>query len=307
MKISRTLAYLGYLFARTVPSGQKNHATPINFIGKKMGLGSRVAAATLKQRYSAKTASAQQVTGKKTINMPRKKTNQEEDIDSWLPPAQTYLTKINFDLKCKNERQRQFVRLINSKDITICAGPAGTGKTYVACAEALKLLAKKPDIYRKIIIVKSVTVLEGEEIGFLKGTMKEKMEPYMISFMDNFHKIIGKELTRSLEAQELIEIVPLAYIRGRSIDNTIIIVDEAQNISLKNMRSTMTRLGENSKMIIVGDTKQIDIRKNEISSLEKVVHFFNDIEEIGIMEFHREDIVRNPLIIKIEEVFERNS
>ncbi len=244
---------------------------------------------------------------KNTNHMPRKKTNQDENVDSWLPPAQTYLTKINFDLKCKNERQRQFVRLINSKDITICAGPAGTGKTYVACAEALKLLSKRPDVYRKIIIVKSVTVLEGEEIGFLKGTMKEKMEPYMISFMDNFHKIIGKELTRSLEAQELIEIMPLAYIRGRSIDNTIIIVDEAQNISLKNMRSTMTRLGENSKMIIVGDTKQIDIRKNEVSSLEKVVHYFKDIEEIGIMEFHREDIVRNPLIIKIEEVFERNS
>ena len=102
--------------------------------------------------------------------------------------------------------------------------------------------------------------------------MKEKMEPFMISFMDNFHKLIGKELTRNLDSQELIEIMPLAYIRGRSIDNTIIIVDEAQNISLKNMRSTMTRLGENSKMIIVGDTRQIDIGKNEISSLEKVVN-----------------------------------
>jgi phosphate starvation-inducible PhoH-like protein len=224
-----------------------------------------------------------------------------------LSPAQNALTRINFDLKCKNERQKQFVKLINSKDITICAGPAGTGKTYVACAEALKLLAKRSDLYKKIIIVKSVTVLEGEEIGFLKGTMKEKMEPYMISFMDNFHKIIGKDLTRSLEGQELIEIMPLAYIRGRSIDNTIIIVDEAQNISLKNMRSTMTRLGENSKMIIVGDTRQIDIKKNEVSSLDKVVQFFQGVEEIGIMEFQREDIVRNPLIIKIEEIFEKNS
>lgn len=177
--------------------------------------------------------------------MSRKKSNQDENIESWLSPAQNTLTKLTFDLKCKNERQKQFIKLIDNKDIVICAGPAGTGKTYVACAEALRLLAKRSDIYKKIIIVKSVTVLEGEEIGFLKGTMKEKMEPYMISFMDNFHKIIGKELTRSMEAQELIEIMPLAYIRGRSIDNTIIIVDEAQNISLKNMRSTMTRLGEN--------------------------------------------------------------
>ena len=239
--------------------------------------------------------------------MSRRKTNQDENFESWLSPAQNSLTKLTFDLKCKNERQKQFVKLIDSKDIVICAGPAGTGKTYVACAEALKLLAKRSDLYKKIIIVKSVTVLEGEEIGFLKGTMKEKMEPYMISFMDNFHKIIGKELTRSMEAQELIEIMPLAYIRGRSIDNTIIIVDEAQNISLKNMRSTMTRLGENSKMIIVGDTRQIDIKKNEVSSLEKVVQFFSNVDEIGIMEFHREDIVRNPLIIKIEEIFEKNS
>jgi phosphate starvation-inducible PhoH-like protein len=239
--------------------------------------------------------------------MTRKKSNHDENIESWLTPAQSSLTRINFDLKCKNERQKQFVKLINAKDIVICAGPAGTGKTYIACAEALKLLAKQSHQYKKIIIVKSVTVLEGEEIGFLKGTMKEKMEPFMISFMDNFHKIIGKELTKSLEAQELIEIMPLAYIRGRSIDNTIIIVDEAQNISLKNMRSTMTRLGDNSKMIIVGDTRQIDIGKKEVSSLEKVVQYFNDVDEIGIMEFHREDIVRNPLIIKIEEIFENNS
>jgi phosphate starvation-inducible PhoH-like protein len=237
--------------------------------------------------------------------MPRKP-RATEDIENWLSPAQATLTKLRIDLKCKNERQKEFIRLINKKEITICAGPAGTGKTYVACAEALRLLATKPEIYKKIIIVKSVTVLEGEEIGFLKGTMKEKMEPFMFSFMDNFHKLVGKELTRNLENQELIEIMPLAYIRGRSIDNTIIIVDEAQNISLKNMRSTMTRLGENSKMIIVGDTRQIDIRKNEISSLEKVVNYFQGIEEIGIMEFQKEDIVRNPLIIKIEEVFDNN-
>ena len=238
--------------------------------------------------------------------MPRKKVYQEEDLGSWAPPSLNLLNKIKVDVKCKNDRQKNFTRLINSKDITICAGPAGTGKTYIACAEALRLLTTECSQYHKILIVKSVTVLEGEEIGFLKGTMKEKMEPFMISFMDNFHKIIGKDFSKMLETQEFIEIMPLAYVRGRSIDNSIIIVDEAQNISLKNIRSVMTRLGENSKMIIIGDTKQIDMRKSEASSLEKVLDYFQDIPEIGIMEFRKEDIVRNPLIIKIEEVFERN-
>lgn len=220
---------------------------------------------------------------------------------------QKSLLNFNIDLRCKNERQKEFVKLINNKEIVICAGPAGTGKTYVACAEALRLLSKNPEKYKKILIVKSVTVLEGEDIGFLKGTMKEKMEPYMLSFMDNFYKIIGKETTKNLEAQEIIEVLPLAYIHGRSIDNTIIIVDESQNISAKNMRLTLTRLGENSKMIIVGDTRQIDLRKTENSSLEKIMNYFKDVDEIGITEFHKEDIVRNPLIIKIEEIFDKNS
>lgn len=235
--------------------------------------------------------------------MSRKKV-QPEDNEIWIPPTQSLLAKVKFVLKCKNDRQKQFIRLINSKDITICAGPAGTGKTFVACAEALRMLTTETSRYKKILIVKSVTVLEGEDVGYLKGSLKEKMEPYMMSFMDNFEKLIGKDLTKSLEGHELIEILPLAYVRGRSIDNTIIIVDEAQNISLKNMRSTMTRLGENSKMIIVGDTKQIDIRKSEVSSLDKVMRYFKDVSEIGVMEFHREDIVRHPLIIKIEEIFD---
>jgi phosphate starvation-inducible PhoH-like protein len=230
----------------------------------------------------------------------------EEDLVKELKPQERLLTKINVNLKCKNDRQKNFIRLINKHDIVVCAGPAGTGKTFVACAEALKLLTSQNHKYKKIIIVKSVTVLEGEEIGFLKGTMKEKMEPFMISFLDNFHKLIGKELTGTMLNCEMIEVLPLAYVRGRSIDNAIIIVDEAQNISLKNMRSTMTRLGEDSKIIITGDTKQIDMRAGNVSSLEKVVQYFTPMEEVGIMEFGREDIVRNPLIIKIEEIFEKH-
>jgi phosphate starvation-inducible PhoH-like protein len=233
--------------------------------------------------------------------MPRKKP-QVTEYKPELTPQQRALTKLNISLKCKTENQKNFVKLIDKNQIIIAAGPAGTGKTYVACACALHLLAR--GLYKKVIVAKSVTVLEGEDIGFLKGNMREKMEPIMVSFMDNFYKIIGKQLTQELENLELIEITPLAYIRGRSIDDSIIIVDEAQNITMKNMRSSMTRIGDNSKLIIMGDTKQIDLAKKESSSLARIVKMFANVNDIGVVEFGREDIVRNPLIIKIEEIFD---
>jgi phosphate starvation-inducible PhoH-like protein len=213
--------------------------------------------------------------------------------------------RIRVDFLPKTENQKILSKLIKAKDIIICGGPAGTGKTYVACAEALKLLTNPELFFKKIIIAKSVTVTEGEDIGFLKGSMKEKMEPFMNSFLDNFFKIIGKGLTLKLMEHEIIEVLPLAYIRGRSIDNTIIIVDEAQNISLKNMRTTMTRIGEDSKLIIIGDTKQIDLKDRSVSSLEIVMNIFEGKRQFGIMKFNREDIVRNPIIIDIEDEFEK--
>lgn len=232
-------------------------------------------------------------------------TGRAEDFASLLTPKEKLLTRIRFTLKCKNERQKKLVRLINQKEITICAGPAGTGKTYLACAEALRLITTNTASYKKILLVKSVTVLPGEEVGFLKGTLKDKMEPFMVSFIDNFEKIIGVELTQQLMDAGVIEIQPLTYIRGRSIDNSIIIIDEAQNITMSNMRSAMTRLGESSKMVIIGDTKQIDISKKSESSLDKICRMFADVDEIGITQFEREDIVRNPLIIKIDDIFDQ--
>ena len=187
--------------------------------------------------------------------------------------------------------------------IVVATGPAGTGKTYLACAQALKLL-KSDKRYTKILLVKSVTVLEGEDVGFLKGDLKEKMFPFTISFLDNFYKLIGEDNTTAMLNEGLIEVLPLAYIRGRSIDNSIIIVDEAQNISLKNMRSTLTRIGDNSKMIITGDTKQIDIKNKRLSSLDTVVTIFSGKPNIGTMEFQTKDIVRNPIVMMIEEEFD---
>jgi len=215
-----------------------------------------------------------------------------------------FLTSMSVNYKCKNENQGKVRDSIRNNEITIVSGLPGTGKTFLACAEALKLIKSKPK-FKKILLVKSVTQLKGEELGHLPGDIQEKFDPYMGSFVDNFEKIIGESLTSKLRELGLINIQPLAFVRGRSIDNTIIIVDEAQNISIDNMRTLMTRIGDNSKMIILGDVKQKDIRNKKDSSLEIVLDKFNEIEGFGCVELRNpEDVVRNPIIKIIEEVFE---
>ena len=215
-----------------------------------------------------------------------------------------FLTSMSVHYKCKNENQGKVRDSIRNNEITIVSGLPGTGKTFLACAEALKLIKSKPK-FKKILLVKSVTQLKGEELGHLPGDIQEKFDPYMGSFVDNFEKIIGESLTNKLRELGLINIQPLAFVRGRSIDNTIIIVDEAQNISIDNMRTLMTRIGDNSKMIILGDVKQKDIKNKKDSSLEIVLDRFNEIEGFGCVELRNpEDVVRNPIIKIIEEVFE---
>ena len=221
--------------------------------------------------------------------------NEEED---------KFLTSMSVNYKCKNENQGKLRDSIRNNEITIVSGLPGTGKTYIACAEALKLIKSKSK-YKKILLVKSVIQLKGEELGFLPGDLREKLDPYMISFVDNFEKIIGETMTRKLRELGLINIQPLAFVRGRSIDNTIIIVDEAQNISIDNMRTLMTRIGDNSKMVILGDVKQKDIRNKKDSSLEVIIDKFNGMDNFGCVELRNpDDVVRNPIIKIIADVFD---
>lgn len=215
------------------------------------------------------------------------------------------VSTISVNIKCKTENQKKLVNSIKQNQITICSGLPGTGKTFLSCAQSLKLI-KNFNKYKRIVLIKSVTTLKNEEIGFLKGTMEEKMEPYIDSFMDNFRKLIGKSRTLKLRDLGVIEVLPIAFARGRSIDSSIIIIDEAQNISLDNIRTLMTRIGDNSKMVILGDVKQKDIRNKKDSSLEVVLERFKDIEGFGCVELRNsDDVVRNPIIKTIEEVFEK--
>jgi phosphate starvation-inducible PhoH-like protein len=228
----------------------------------------------------------------------------EEFVYSKNVEEDKFLQTMSINTKCRNENQKLLVKSIKEKEITIVSGLPGTGKTFLACAEALKLLKAKPK-YKKILLVKSVTQLQGEELGFLPGDMSDKLEPFMISFIDNFEKIIGESLTKKLRELRLIQIQPLAFVRGRSIDNTVIIVDESQNISIENMRTLMTRIGDNSKLIILGDVKQKDIKNKNNSSLEIILERFRGKDGFGSVELRDpNDVVRNPIIRIIEGVFD---
>lgn len=210
---------------------------------------------------------------------------------------------INVKIKCISAGQKELVNAIKTKELVFAVGMAGTGKTYLSCAVALELLKKNPDKYEKIILVKSVTVLPDEEIGFLKGTLKEKMEPIMYSFTGNFEKIIGKQLFNKLESEGFIEIKPIAYLRGVNIDNAIILIDETQNISKRNIRTILTRLGKNAKMVFLGDTEQVDLKRKNDSSLDFMFANFKEFDEIAFIELGEADEARNPLIPKLERKF----
>jgi len=212
----------------------------------------------------------------------------------------------NITVKAKNDKQIKLINSIRNNEITICAGPAGTGKTFVSVAYALALLRKLQNRYKKIYLVKSVTALKGEEVGFLKGDWKEKIEPYMWSYFINMEKIIPKTTLTQLLESDIIRPFPLAYMRGASLDDCIIISDEMQNVSLDNARTLLTRIGSNCKLILLGDMNQIDMKNKDESSLEKLIHLFDDTDKFGVINMGMEDTnVRNPLITTIENKFEK--
>lgn len=236
----------------------------------------------------------------------RKLSREEQaEVEEWIYQNNTEETRMTdtmtIRVKCKTENQKSLINAIKEKEVIICSGPAGTGKTYLACAEALRLI-KRYARYRKIVIVKSVTTLKNEEIGFLKGNLREKMEPFMFSFIHNFEKLIGQSITSKLRELKTIEEMPIAYMRGINLDRSIIIVDEAQNISQENIRTIMTRLGKDSKMIFLGDERQQDSKGG--NGLTFLMGHFSHIDEVACIQFTKEDVVRNPLIAKIERVFD---
>ena len=206
----------------------------------------------------------------------------------------------NKSIKVKNINQFKYLETISNSTITFGIGPAGTGKTFLAVASAVKLYAENK--IRKIVLTRPA-VEAGERLGYLPGDLSQKIDPYLVPLFDSLEQFFGSENLGYLIEKRNIEIVPLAYMRGRTLNDACIILDEAQNATVNQIKMFLTRLGENSKVIITGDETQIDLYKNDYSGLKKTRKILSNIDEISVMEFQNSDIVRNPIVSKILEVF----
>ncbi|MBM7618100.1 phosphate starvation-inducible PhoH-like protein [Weissella uvarum] len=205
-------------------------------------------------------------------------------------------------IRVKNYSQREYVNAIKHADVTFGIGPAGTGKTYLAVAMAVAAL-KRGDVERLVITRPAVEA--GESLGFLPGDLKEKVDPYLRPIYDALFAILGKEHTERLIDREVIEIAPLAYMRGRTLDNAFIILDEAQNTTTQQMKMFLTRLGFGSKMVVNGDATQIDLPKQTRSGLLQAQKILADVPHIQMVTFDAGDVVRHPVVASIVAAYDR--
>jgi phosphate starvation-inducible PhoH-like protein len=218
-----------------------------------------------------------------------------------LPEKQSNLVK---DFKPITPKQKELLDLISSKEVVMVSGVPGSGKTFCALGAALQMLG---EVYKKIVLIKSVTTIPGEAIGFVPGSSEDKMEAFMISYTANIDKICGKGASIDLIKKGLVEIQPLAYIRGVTIDNSIVLIDELQNLTPHLFRTIVSRIGESSKYIFLGDVEQIDRRNKSESCMEQLLKIFKDSPIVGTINFEDSDCVRNPIIPEILQILRANS
>ena len=240
--------------------------------------------------------------------MPTRKTNGE--TNNSIPPKMTTKDYINSLIKKTprkkflTESQKRYFETLENNEITICTGPAGVGKSYIAMSAAVQLLMDPNNSYDKIIIVRPAVEAE-EKLGALPGNVEEKLDPYIFPSYYLLNKIIGKDSREKLKNTDIIEVFALAYMRGMNIDNSILIFEEAQNCTPKQMKLLLTRIGFNSKFFISGDLEQTDRYKDKThSGLWDAIERFKGLDNIGIFQFESNDIIRNPLITKILDRYE---
>jgi len=205
-------------------------------------------------------------------------------------------------IRVKTIGQKHYVTTIRKRDIVFGIGPAGTGKTYLAVV--LAVAALKEGAVKRIVLTRPA-VEAGESLGFLPGDLQEKVDPYLRPLYDALYDVMGPEQTAKALERGLIEIAPLAYMRGRTLDDSFIILDEAQNTTPEQMKMFLTRLGFGSKMVITGDATQIDLPRGKKSGLIEAKHILEGIEEIGFVQFAEQDVVRHSLVQKIITAYDK--
>lgn len=233
----------------------------------------------------------------------------KKNSDNLLEPKSPIdiLAQIKIDIKHKNETQKKLTQSIKNNDVTICTGPAGTGKSISSIATALRLLKDEPEKYNNIKFIKSITQLRDETLPALPGDAMDKMYFQNMSFFDSLHQIIGEKYTGLLINDSKIKFDVIGSLRGRNLNNTIVILDETQNVNHDNLKTILTRIGDNSKLIILGDPEQIDIKNKKESSLMFLLKRVKEkpIEGIEIVEFSEDDIIRHRLTSYFINIFKQ--
>ncbi|MGO6059220.1 PhoH family protein [Bacillus cereus] len=205
-------------------------------------------------------------------------------------------------IRVKTMGQRRYIHAMKKNDIVFGIGPAGTGKTYLAVVMAVRALKQR---YVKKIILTRPAVEAGENLGFLPGDLKEKVDPYLRPLYDALHDILGQEYTQRMMERGVIEIAPLAYMRGRTLDDSFVILDEAQNTTGAQIKMFLTRLGFSSKMVITGDPSQVDLPKGVKSGLSIAANILSGVSGLSFITLEQTDVVRHPLVQRIIEAYDK--
>ena len=213
----------------------------------------------------------------------------------------TEFTSGSRSVRARTDRQSRYLRSLRDNELVFCIGPAGTGKTYLAVAHAVAMLRR--GVIKKIVLVRPA-VEAGEHLGFLPGDLEAKINPYLRPLLDALHDLMEYDQIRRYLGNDLIEIAPLAYMRGRTLNDSFIILDEGQNATVPQMKMFLTRMGQNSRIVVTGDTTQVDLPGEVVSGLADAVERLREVPGIGVVTLNKSDIVRHPLVQAIVNAYE---